>query len=170
MPGTISFTRMKGCIIVRLEVPGVIQYRDIMLRTLSATCKLIAPGARARSSRASLFAAHLVSAVGEAYNNIALHGYAGREPGTIRMEIEQGSDWIRVVLADTGASFDPAGARPPDLDELPESGLGVFIMRSFVDEVTYVPGPPNVLTLFKRLDEPHEASPNSRRRGPAQRV
>jgi len=24
---------MKGCIIVRLEVPGVIQYRDIMLRT-----------------------------------------------------------------------------------------------------------------------------------------
>jgi len=92
---------MKGCIIVRLEVPGVIQYRDIMLRTLSATCKLIAPGARARSSRASLFAAHLVSAVGEAYNNIALHGYAGREPGMIRMEIEQGSDWIRVVLADT---------------------------------------------------------------------
>ncbi|HJX53755.1 MAG TPA: ATP-binding protein [Polyangia bacterium] len=84
---------------------------------------------------------------GEAYNNIALHGYAGREPGTIRMEIEQGSDWIRVVLTDTGASFDPAGARPPDLDALPESGLGVFIMRSFVDEATYVPGPPNVLTL-----------------------
>ena len=108
--------------------------------------------------------------MGEAYNIIALHGYAGREPGTIRMEIEQGSDWIRVVLADTGASFDPAGARLPDLDALPESGLGVFIMRSFVDEVTYVPGPPNVLTLFKRLDEPHEASPNSRRRGPAQRV
>jgi len=170
LPGTISFTRLKGCIIVRLEVPGVIQYRDIMLRTLSATCKLITPASRARSSRASLFSAHLVSAVGEAYNNIALHGYAGREPGAIRMEIEQGSDWIRVVLEDTGASFDPALARPPDLDALPESGLGVFIMQSFVDEVTYVPGPPNVLTLFKRLDEPREASLNSRRRGPAQRV
>jgi serine/threonine-protein kinase RsbW len=161
---------MKGCIIVRLEVPGVIQYRDIMLRTLSATCKLITPASRARSSRASLFSAHLVSAAGEAYNNIALHGYAGREPGTIRMEIEQGPDWIRVVFEDTGASFDPALARPPDLDALPESGLGVFIMQSFVDEVTYVPGPPNVLTLFKRLDESPEPSLNSRRRGPAQRV
>ena len=167
MSGTISLTRMKGCIIVRLEVPGVIQYRDIMLRTLSATCKLITPSARGRSSRASLFSAHLVSAVGEAYNNIALHGYAGCEPGSIKMEIEKGSDWIRVVLEDTGASFDPAQARPPDLDALPESGLGVFIMQSFVDEVTYVPGPPNILTLFKRLDEPREASPNSRRRGPA---
>jgi serine/threonine-protein kinase RsbW len=107
--------------------------------------------------------------VGEAYNNIALHGYAGREPGMIRMEIEKGLDWIRVVLEDTGASFDPAGARPPDLDALPESGLGVFIMQSFVDEVTYVPGPPNILTLFKRLDETREASPNSRRREPAKR-
>jgi serine/threonine-protein kinase RsbW len=160
---------MKGCIIVRLEVPGVIQYRDIMLRTLSATCKLITPGAHGRSSRASLFSAHLVSAVGEAYNNIALHGYAGREPGSIKMEIEKGSDWIRVVLEDTGASFDPAGASPPDLDALPESGLGVFIMRSFVDEVTYVPGPPNVLTLFKRLDDLVGTSLNSRRRGPAKR-
>jgi serine/threonine-protein kinase RsbW len=133
---------MKGCVIVRLEVPGVIQYRDIMLRTLSATCKLITPASRARSSHASLLSSHLVSAVGEAYNNIALHGYSGREPGTIRMEIEQGSDWIRVVLEDAGASFDPALARPPDLDALPESGLGVFIMQSFVDEVTYVSGPP----------------------------
>ena len=169
MSGIINFTRMKGCIIVRLEVPGVIQYRDIMLRTLSATCKLIGPGPGARSSRASLFSAHFVSAVGEAYNNIALHGYAGHEPGTIRMEIEQGPDWIRVVLADTGASFDPAQARPPDLDALPESGLGVFIMQSFVDEVTYVPGHPNLLTLFKRLDQPREASPHSRRRAPAER-
>jgi len=147
LPGTISFTRMKGCIIVRLEVPGVIQYRDIMLRTLSATCKLIAPGAGAAQFACFFVRCSSCLCSGEAYNNIALHGYAGREPGTIRMEIEQGSDWIRVVLTDTGASFDPAGARPPDLDALPESGLGVFIMRSFVDEVTYVPGPPNVLTL-----------------------
>ena len=165
----VSLTRMKGCNIVRLEVPGIIQYRDMVLRTLSATCKLMTQNSGARGSLKSLFVAHLVSAVGEAYNNIALHGYEGRDAGLIRMQIEQGSDSIRVVLEDTGTSFDPAQAITPDLDALPESGLGVFIMRSFVDEVEYVAGTPNVLTLFKRLDKSGAKSPNLAREGSSSR-
>ena len=38
------------------------------------------------------------------------------------------------------------------LDALPESGLGLFIIRSFMDEVKYVPGSPNVLSMTKYLD------------------
>jgi serine/threonine-protein kinase RsbW len=94
----------------------------------------------------------MVSAVGEAYNNIVLHGYAGRDIGSVKMQIENCSEWMQVTIKDSGTSFDPSQAVPPDLEAMPESGLGVFIMRSFVDEVTYVAGSPNVLTLVKRLD------------------
>ena len=148
----IEFSRANGCNIICLEVPGIIECRDMVLRTVSSACKLIIPDTGAQASRYSEFTAHLVSAVGEAYNNIVLHGYAGRETGSVKMQIENCSEWMRVTIKDSGASFDPSQARPPDLEALPESGLGVFIMRSFVDEVSYTAGPPNVLTLVKRLD------------------
>jgi serine/threonine-protein kinase RsbW len=148
----IEFSRANGCNIICLEVPGKIEFRDMVLRTVSSACKLIIPDTGGRASRYSEFTAHLVSAVGEAYNNIVLHGYDGQEVGSVKMQIENCAEWMRVTIKDSGTSFDPAQARPPDLDALPESGLGVFIMRSFVDEVTYVAGSPNVLTLLKRLD------------------
>ena len=148
----IEYTHADGCNIISLEVPGIIECRDIMLRTVSAACKLVMPKSRRRGSRYSEFISHVVSAVGEAYNNIVLHGYAGREPGTIHVQIQNCREWMRVIIKDTGTSFDPSQAPLPNLDSLPESGLGIFIMQSFVDEVTYVAGPPNILTLFKRLD------------------
>jgi len=148
----IEFTRSNGCNVISLEVPGILECRDMMLRTVSAACKLVIPKKRSRDTRYSEIISQIVSAVGEAYNNIVLHGYAGREPGTIHMRVENCSEWMRVIIRDTGASFDPSQAPAPNLEALPESGLGIFIMRSFMDEVTYVCGPPNVLTLFKRLD------------------
>lgn len=148
----IEFSRANGCNIIVLEVPGIIECRDMVLRTVSSACRLIFPDADSRASRCSELTAHMVSAVGEAYNNIVLHGYSGRETGPVRMQIENCPEWMRVTICDSGASFDPSQSIPPDLAALPESGLGVFIMRSFVDEFTYTAGPPNVLTLLKRLD------------------
>jgi serine/threonine-protein kinase RsbW len=147
----IAFTRANGCNVISLEVPGILECRDMVLRTVSAACKLVIPEPRSRRPRYSEFTAHLVSAVGEAYNNIVLHGYAGRDPGTIQIQIENCPEWVQVQIKDTGISFDPTQALPPELDSLPESGLGIFIMRSFVDEVTYVAGSPNILTLVKRI-------------------
>ncbi|HEX7505314.1 MAG TPA: ATP-binding protein [Polyangia bacterium] len=157
----IKYTRANGCNVICLEVPGIIECRDMTLRTVSAACKLVMPEPRIRETRHSEFIMHVVSAVGEAYNNIVLHGYAGREPGTVHMQIENCSEWMRVMMKDTGVSFDPCQAIPPDLQTLPESGMGIFIMRSFVDEITYVAGPPNVLTLFKRLDGSHGSGINA---------
>ena len=45
----------------------------------------------------------------------------------------------------------------PDLESLPESGLGLFIMQSFMG-LTYRRGRPNLLTLSKKLPE-RPASP-----------
>jgi serine/threonine-protein kinase RsbW len=159
----IEFTRANGCNIVLMEVPGRLECRDMVLRTVSAACKLIMPDTFSRESRGSEFTAHVVSAVGEAYNNIVLHGYAGRDPDPIQMQIENCPEWMRITIKDTGVSFDPSQALPPDLEMLPESGLGVFIMRSFVDEITYVAGSPNVLTLVKRLDGGDQSGSNATR-------
>ncbi len=158
----IEYTRDSGRNVVILEVPGIIECRDMVLRTVSAACKLVMPDARTQGSIYSEFTNQIISAVGEAYNNIVLHGYAGREPAPIALRIENCRDWMRIVIKDFGISFDPAQATSPDLASLPESGLGVFIMRSFVDEVTYSAGSPNVLTLFKRLDETAEGDMNTR--------
>ena len=149
-----------GCSLVYLEVPGRIECRDVVLRTVSAACKLIARATEKQA--ASALSMHVVSAVGEAYNNIVLHGYAGREPGSIQLNIENVSECVRVVIRDTGASFDPSQCLPPDLAALPESGLGIFVMRSMVDELSYVAGSPNVLTLVKRLDGPEESDVEAR--------
>lgn len=95
----------------------------------------------------------IVSAVGEAFNNVAIHGYRGRPPGNVVLELELIRDGVRIRLFDTGAVFDPAAEAAPRLASLPESHMGLFIIRSCMDTVTYErgdpPATPNVLTLTK---------------------
>ena len=55
-----------------------------------------------------------------------------------------------VELRDYGESFDLDAVATPDLDQLPESGLGIFIIKAFMT-IRYLPGHPNVLTLSKSL-------------------
>ena len=96
----------------------------------------------------------VVSAVGEAFNNVAIHAYRGRVAAAVEVEFELRAQGITIRLMDTGADFDPSRQAMPDLAKLPESNMGLYIMRSFMDEVTYSAGKPpalpNVLTLTKR--------------------
>jgi serine/threonine-protein kinase RsbW len=97
----------------------------------------------------------VISAVGEAFNNVAIHGYAGRDDGPVDLRIETSRGQIRIELRDWGSSFNPKEVAPPQLETLPESGLGLFIMQSFMD-LAYRPGRtgrPNLLTLSKRLGD-----------------
>lgn len=126
-----------------------------MLRVVASSCKLFC-SARERTQEASHddFTSQVVSAVSEVFNNIAIHGYAERTSGNVEIEIEMDDDGIVLRLSDTGQSFDLGAVPAPRLDELPESRMGLYIVRSFMDEVSYVPangsGAPNVLTLSKR--------------------
>ena len=74
------------------------------LRAVSAACKLVAR--RPYRPELNEFRMHVVSAVGEAFNNIVLHGYAGRNDGVIEMEIRTDPDRITIELRDYGQSFD----------------------------------------------------------------
>jgi serine/threonine-protein kinase RsbW len=79
-----------------------------------------------------------------------IHGYRGRSDGMLDVEAELGSDHMTLRLIDDGVQADLSNVNPPDLDTLPEGGLGIFMIHSLVDEVVYNSGTPNVLSLTKR--------------------
>jgi len=136
--------------LIRLQLAGILEHRDVALRAVSTACKLITPRPQGRSWNE--FQMQVVSAVGEAFNNVVLHGYAGRKEGSIDLRIQTRRGLIRIELRDWGASFDPTKVPPPAFDTLPESGLGLYIMQSFM-HMTYRAGRPNLLTLSKRYIE-----------------
>ncbi len=149
---------------ILLRVPGTLEYRNLVLRAVSEACRI----AQHDDLEGASLEAQTVSAVGEAFNNIAIHGYADGPPGEVFMEISWTHDEIVMQISDTGLSFDPEQVELPDLDALPEGGMGLFIIRSFMDEVDYQSGPPNVLRLVKNrtLGSEGEVTPPSSRGNP----
>ena len=141
---------------IRLSVPGTLLFRDVVLRVAASSCRLVRSITKQEPSReAQTFDDQVVSAVGEAFNNVAIHAYRGRPAGTVEIEFEIRPEGLTVRILDSGASFEPAEEQTPDLASLPESHMGLYIVRSFMDEVTYhrgqPPSLPNVLTLTKRF-------------------
>jgi anti-sigma regulatory factor (Ser/Thr protein kinase) len=96
------------------------------------------------------FRHEIVTAFGEAFNNIVIHGYRDRTDGTLEVEAELRDDAMTLRLLDTGNAVDFAGVQAPDLESMPEGGMGVFMIHALVDEVVYRGGDPNVLSLTKR--------------------
>ena len=145
----------KGHQEVFLEVPGKLECRNVVMRTVSAACRSAGITSDERNREVGV---QVLSAVGEAYNNIVMHGYSGRTPGSVQVKIRNCPRCVQVEIRDTGASFDPTQVPLPDLTALPESGLGIFLIRAMVDEVSYVPGSPNMLTMVKYLQGAGEES------------
>ncbi len=136
---------------ITLSVPAVLDYRDLVTRAVATVCKVVSASLKRDAAAANELSNAMVSAVGEAFNNVVEHAYHGHGGGTARIVIERDGDVLRVVMSDDGRSFDIDAVPDPDLPALPESGMGLFIIRAFVDEVSYCAGPPNVLTLTKKL-------------------
>ncbi len=135
-------------------------YRDVVVRTVAAACRLVGdPPDDAHDidvddqdafDLANRFDAEVVSAFSEVFNNICLHSYGnGRGVGEVEIEIETTEQSVSIRMVDDGEPFDISEVPSPDLDAMPEGGLGVFIIRSFVDEFEYNPGPPNEWILKK---------------------
>jgi serine/threonine-protein kinase RsbW len=145
--------------VIVLRVPGELRHRDVALRTVAAACRLVREGSgtplehpNARDANkldlSDEFDAQIVSAFSEAFNNIAIHAYAGKR-GDITIELEPRPDRMTIYLREHGRSFDPRSVPEPQLDETPEGGLGMYIIQAFVDEFAYQPGDPNVWCLTK---------------------
>src|SRR6266498_2683562 len=80
-------------------------------------------------------------AVDEACANIILHGYANMEPGPIRLTFRAEPQQIVVTIDDRTPAFNPALARPPDLQSSLEArkvgGLGWYLIFQMMDQVHY---------------------------------
>lgn len=135
---------------IRLRMPSRLEYRDLAIRTVASACKLVPDGG-------DDFHNDVISAFSEALNNVILHGY-GPTIGELEIEIEPRHDRLTIRLMDYGKTFDPRSAPLPDLDSLPESGMGIFIMRSFMDDISYAGGAPNMLSMTK-LSHPNKRGP-----------
>ncbi len=132
--------------LIVLQVPGEIGFRDLATRTVAAVAKL----ATRDHALSEQFSHELVSAVGEAFNNSVLHAYRAHS-GEVTLRISYDEQAVTVEILDHGASFDPDAVPKLDLEVPHESGMGLFIIRSFVDELTYDSGSPNTLRLKKRI-------------------
>jgi two-component system, cell cycle response regulator DivK len=95
----------------------------------------------------------------EVCSNVIEHGYAGREPGPLRLRFRREPDAVVLVVEDRAREFDPATAPAADLEsgweERQIGGLGWHLVRRTMDEVRHEPlsGGGNRLTLVKRLPD-----------------
>lgn len=82
-------------------------------------------------------------ALEEALVNVIRYAYPARETGKINLKAlyEPQESYIRLELTDSGKPFDPTQAKEADLtlgvEERPVGGLGIFLIKKQVDEVTY---------------------------------
>lgn len=83
--------------------------------------------------------AGLMLCVSEAVTNGMLHGNAMDEDKVIRIHAVASPGEVRFTVRDEGSGFDP-DAVPDPLEEdnlLKTSGRGVFLMRTYCDEVLF---------------------------------
>jgi len=85
---------------------------------------------------ASAESARLMIAFDEILSNIAKYG-----GGQIEIELSLGSDSLSATILDDGPAFDPLGRPDPDtslgIEDRTVGGLGIYLVREMMDEVSY---------------------------------
>ena len=80
--------------------------------------------------------------VDEIVSNVVYYAYDG-EVGwlSLRLETEKRGSWVRLSFSDSGKAFNPLVNPEPDvslaLDARPIGGLGIFLTKTFCDELSY---------------------------------
>lgn len=95
--------------------------------------------------------------VDEACANVVTHAYEGMDPGDMEISCYRQGDSLIIQVRDWGPGFNLNAIPVPDLDAPLEDrnlgGLGLFLVRHFMDRVEYScdTGRGNELTMEKRL-------------------
>ena len=84
-------------------------------------------------------------AVGEACNNAVLHGNNEEEVYEIAFKLSD--EKIHIEVKDNGIGFDEEKYEEPDLENLKGNGLGIYIMKSLMDEVDIIANDKDGTTL-----------------------
>jgi len=93
----------------------------------------------------------------EAVSNVILYAYPKEMSEIIDIQATSNDNLLIFTITDSGVEFDPTQTKDADitlsLEERPIGGLGIFIIKKIMNEVTYqrIEGN-NVLTLKKYID------------------
>ena len=89
---------------------------------------------------------HLCNAVEiclvEALNNIIKHAYQGDHTKFIDISVRKNSEYLELLMVDEGKPRESLVVNdldfdPNDIQNLPEGGMGLFIMKQLMDEMNY---------------------------------
>ncbi len=112
-----------------------------------------------QSGMGDMEVARLELVVDEACANVMEHAYDADATKEVSIRAIVDDDSVQIVVIDSGKGFDPAAVEQLKLEELVSArrtgGLGMRIMKSFMDEVHYEmhPGVKNELKMVKRLNK-----------------
>ena len=96
-------------------------------------------------------------ALEEVCMNVIMHGTrASGSPPELSVSLSLEGNAVTMVIEDDGVAFDPLVVAPPDIDtpleEREVGGLGVFLVRQLMDDVSYAhTGTHNRLTMRKAV-------------------
>ena len=82
-------------------------------------------------------------AIDEIFSNIAHYAYTPETgPATVRVEVEENPLSVVITFMDHGIPYDPLAEERPDTTKLsaserPIGGLGLFIVKKTMDDVSY---------------------------------
>ncbi len=89
-------------------------------------------------------------AVDEACSNLIRHSFKFDTTKEICIAIEESKDKFTINILDKGLSFNPLDYDTPDMIEylkkLKKGGLGIHIIKSVMDEISYLPAMDNDTT------------------------
>ncbi len=139
---------MNDSIVVRIEAQAQLLFLrplDLFVRNLMEQL----PGLAEQQEMVN----NLELAFNEAFANIHEHAYGSGRKGPIIIEIRISPDEIQFQFEDFGEGFDPSTLIEPDLERPLDGGLGVWLIRHFMDEYLYTrqDDSRNVLRLKKKL-------------------
>jgi len=147
--------------LVTLAVPSDLRYGEALRALLDVLSRRLEGETRTPDLNA-----HVISAFNEAFNNAVQHGHGGSRDLQVDIEVTLSSGGITIAVADRGSGFDLDTIEAPDLEELPESGLGLMIIKAVMSSVSYHrDGDRNVLTMKKDFAHPLQLGSTSRREG-----
>lgn len=86
-------------------------------------------------------------AIDEACTNVIKHAYRDVPDGDIDINVKSDDKKIAIKVTDYGKSFNHETIEMPDMEkylaELRVGGLGIYLMKTLMDEVDYKVGPGN---------------------------
>jgi anti-sigma regulatory factor (Ser/Thr protein kinase) len=80
--------------------------------------------------------ANLLLAVGELCANSIQHAYEGKGGQPIQISVRSSADSLVIEVEDFGKPFDADQYESPDLESLPDSGYGLYLVKSIADSLS----------------------------------